>query len=83
LIRENKTHQIYASMQMGQEKFGMQTFNQSLASLYLNGSITYETAINVTSKPEELTDIIQRKEGIKVTRRSFSPTQTRKKERGI
>lgn len=83
LIRENKIHQIYSSMQMGQEKFGMQTFNQSLASLYLDGSITYETAMNITSKPEELTDIIQRKEGLKVTRRSFSPTQTRKKERGI
>ena len=54
LIRENKIHQIYSSMQMGQEKFGMQTFNQSLASLYLDGSITYETAINITSKPEEL-----------------------------
>ena len=83
LIRENKIHQIYSSMQMGQEKFGMQTFNQSLASLYLDGSITYETAINITSKPEELTDIIQRKEGIKVTRRSFSPNQSRKTKRGI
>jgi len=83
LIRENKIHQIYSSMQMGQEKFGMQTFNQSLASLYLDGSITYETAINVTSKPEELTDIIQRKEGIKVTSRSFSPTKSRKTKRGI
>ena len=30
LIREDKIHQIYSSMQSGQDKFGMQTFNQSL-----------------------------------------------------
>ncbi|MGD8539104.1 MAG: type IV pilus twitching motility protein PilT [Candidatus Aminicenantes bacterium] len=78
LIRESKEHQIYAAMQMGQEKFGMQTFNQSLASLYFKGQITLETAMNITSKAEELTDIIQRKEGLKVTSRSFSPEQMRK-----
>lgn len=78
LIRENKIHQIYATMQMGQEKFGMQTFNQSLASLYFKGLITYETAMNITSKQEELTDIIQRKEGVKVTEREFAPSQARR-----
>ena len=78
LIRENKIHQIYSSMQMGQEKFGMQTFNQSLASLYFKKAITLETAMNVSSKPEELTDIIQRREGLKVTSASFTPDQMRK-----
>lgn len=78
LIRESKEHQIYAAMQMGQEKFGMQTFNQSLASLYFKGQITYETAMNITSKAEELTDIIQRKEGLRVTSKSFAPQQMRK-----
>lgn len=78
LIRENKIHQIYATMQMGQEKFGMQTFNQSLANLYIKGLITLETAMGVTSKPEELTDIIQRREGTRVTSMSFTPQQTRK-----
>lgn len=78
LIRENKIHQIYAAMQMGQEKFGMQTFNQSLASLYFKKAITLETAMNVTSKPEELTDIIQRREGLKVTSKTFSPGQMSK-----
>ncbi len=63
LIRENKIHQIYSAMQMGQEKFGMQTMNQSLASLYLRRIITYETAMSVTANPEELIDIIQRHEG--------------------
>ena len=34
LIREDKVHQIYSAMQTGQEKLGMQTMNQSLATLY-------------------------------------------------
>ncbi len=34
LIREDKVHQIYSAMQAGQEKLGMQTMNQSLATLY-------------------------------------------------
>ncbi|MGB8952642.1 MAG: type IV pilus twitching motility protein PilT [Candidatus Aminicenantales bacterium] len=62
LIRENKLHQIYSSMQLGQEKYGMQTFNQSLANLYFNKLITLETAMFVTSFPEELTEIIQKRE---------------------
>src|SRR6266568_4071723 len=33
LIREDKIHQVYSMMQTGQDKYGMQTFNQSLASL--------------------------------------------------
>ena len=65
LIRENKIHQIYSAMQMGQEKFGMLTFNQSLASLYGKGVISLDTAMSVTSFPEELTDILQRREGVK------------------
>ena len=62
LIRENKLHQIYSAMQLGQEKFGMQTFNQSLADLYFRNLISLETAMGVTSFPEELTDIIQRRQ---------------------
>ncbi len=65
LVRENKIHQIYSTMQMGQERYGMMTFNQSLANLFLRNLITMETAMSATSKPEELTDIIQRREGIK------------------
>ncbi len=64
LIRENKLHQIYSNMQLGQEKFGMLTFNQSLADLYFRGLITYETALGTTSFPEELTDIIQRRQAL-------------------
>jgi twitching motility protein PilT len=67
LIRENKIHQIYSAMQMGQEKFGMQTYNQSLANLYFRKLITLDVAMGVTSFPEELTDIIQRREGMKTS----------------
>ena len=67
LIRENKIHQIYSSMQMGQEKFGMQTFNQSLANLYFRKLVSLDMIMTMTSSPEELTDIIQRREGVKIT----------------
>lgn len=78
LIRENKLHQIYSAMQMGQEKFGMQTFNQALVSLYARGMITLDTAMNISYNTEELTDMIQRKEGVKVSASGFSPTSVRK-----
>src|SRR5213082_2935768 len=45
LIREDKIHQIYSSMQSGQEKYGMQTFNQSLANAYFQKQISLETAV--------------------------------------
>ena len=80
LIRENKIHQIYSAMQMGQEKYGMQTFNQSLASLYFRKLITYEMAMSVTSFPEELTDIIQRKEGLRPEKGSGNQGSTSRKQ---
>jgi len=43
LIREDKVHQIYSAMQTGQEKMGMQTMNQSLATLYQKRLVTLET----------------------------------------
>jgi len=60
LIREDKIHQIYSSMQAGQKKFGMQTFNQSLLWLYQQGAITLETAMLRTSNPDELQDMLDR-----------------------
>jgi twitching motility protein PilT len=50
LIRDDKVHQIYSSMQTGQEKLGMQTMNQSLATLYMKRLITLETAMNASSQ---------------------------------
>jgi twitching motility protein PilT len=58
LIREDKIHQIYSSMQVGQAKFGMQTMNQSLASLYQRRYISYEEALSRSSDPEELRNLV-------------------------
>ena len=60
LIREDKIHQIYSSMQSGQDKYGMQTFNQSLMTLYLQKSITLEAALLRSSNPDELQEMINR-----------------------
>jgi twitching motility protein PilT len=60
LIREDKIHQIYSSMQSGQDKYGMQTFNQSLMALYLQKAITIEAALLRSSNTEELQDMINR-----------------------
>jgi twitching motility protein PilT len=45
-------------MQVGQSKFGMQTFNQSLAALVQKGLITLEEAIGRSSDPDELRNIL-------------------------
>jgi len=58
LIREDKLHQIYSQMQIGQGKFGMQTLNQSLASLYLRKQITLEDCLSRSSEVDELKTII-------------------------
>src|SRR5262249_19246569 len=54
LIREDKVHQIYSSMQVGQEKYAMQTLNQSLYSLYQNRLISQEEAMGRSVEPEEM-----------------------------
>ena len=64
LIREDKIHQIYSSMQAGQEKLGTQTFNQSIATLYLTKQITLETAMGASSLKDELEQMIARGAGV-------------------
>jgi len=64
LIREDKIHQIYSAMQSGQEKLGMQTFNQALATLFLSRQITMDAALSASSHKEELTDMINRGVGV-------------------
>ena len=58
LIREDKIHQIYSQMQVGQDKFGMQTMNQSLASLYARRLISLEDALGRSSDQDELRNLI-------------------------
>jgi twitching motility protein PilT len=64
LIRDDKIHQIYGAMQTGQEKLGMQTANQSLASLYMKRQITLDTAMGASSNKDELQDMINRGVGV-------------------
>ena len=44
LIRDNKVHQIYSSMQAG-GRHGMQTMDQSLADLVRRGYISYDKGL--------------------------------------
>jgi len=60
LIREDKIHQVYSAMQSGQDKFGMQTFNQALATAYLQKQVSLETALQRSSNPDELQEMINR-----------------------
>ena len=74
LIREDKVHQIYSMMQTGQAKYGMQTFNQSLATLYFRKMITLQTALSRSSNPDELQEMIARGAGTIAPQNT--PTQT-------
>jgi twitching motility protein PilT len=72
LIREDKIHQIYSAMQSGQEKFGMQTFNQALATAYFQKQITLEMALMRSSSQDELQEMIARGAGL-MNRGSLAP----------
>jgi twitching motility protein PilT len=54
LIREDKVHQIYSQIQIGQAKSGMQTMNQSLLVLYQRRIISFDDAMTRSSDPDEL-----------------------------
>lgn len=58
LIREDKVHQIYSSMQVGQSKYGMQTMNQSLLDLHLKGTIPIEEVLGRTTNPDEMKQML-------------------------
>jgi twitching motility protein PilT len=64
LIRDDKVHQIYSTMQAGQERLGMQTMNQSLATLVMNRDVTRDAAIAASSLKDELEQMITRGTGV-------------------
>jgi twitching motility protein PilT len=64
LIRDDKVHQIYSTMQAGQEKLGMQTINQHLVTLYQKRLISIETAMSASSQKDELQQMIARGAGV-------------------
>jgi twitching motility protein PilT len=57
LIRDDKIHQIYSSMQSG-KKFGMQTLNDSLYALYMSREVTAEECLRVSSDQNEFLRMI-------------------------
>jgi twitching motility protein PilT len=59
LVRQGKVEQIYSVMQTNTAR-GMQTMEQSLQELVSRRIVTYETALSVTSKPEQLTGLLER-----------------------
>jgi twitching motility protein PilT len=54
LIREDKIHQIYSQIQVGQAKSGMQTMNQSLLNLYQRRVISFDDAMARSPDIDEL-----------------------------
>lgn len=57
LIREGKTAQIYGAIQTG-GRLGMQTLERALANLYQGNTISFESAMAKTSRPEELQRLV-------------------------
>ncbi len=58
LIREDKLHQIYSQMQIGQSKHGMVTMNQTLCDLFVRRVITLDDAMSRSSDMDELKTLI-------------------------
>lgn len=59
LIREDKLHQIYSQMQIGQREHGMQTMNQSLAQLVRRGLVSQEDARRSSARPDEFDQLLK------------------------
>jgi twitching motility protein PilT len=59
VIRQAKIEQVYSYMQTGTKR-GMQTMEQSLADLIMRNVVTYEEALNRSSRKEELIGVLER-----------------------
>ena len=63
LVREDKLHQIYSQMQVGQQGTGMCTLNQSLADLVQRHLISSEEAFAHANEPDELRMLLEGRSG--------------------
>ncbi|HEB12426.1 MAG TPA: type IV pilus twitching motility protein PilT [Actinobacteria bacterium] len=59
MIREAKTHQIRNAMQTGQ-KYGMQTMDHALATLYRQGKISFDVALSQAADAQEVKQLLGR-----------------------
>ena len=75
LIREDKIHQIYSQMQIGQDKFGMQTFNQSLFLLAHSRQISQEDAMSRSHDLEELKQMFANPQAVLSRKSAMSPSR--------
>ena len=57
LIRDDKVHQIYSSMQAG-KKYGMQTMNDALYGLYRAREVNEDECLRVSGDPNEFLRLI-------------------------
>ncbi|MBI3569072.1 MAG: type IV pilus twitching motility protein PilT [Gemmatimonadetes bacterium] len=57
LIRDDKIHQIYSSMQSG-KKHGMQTLNDALYALYVSRDVAEDECLRVSGDPNEFLRMI-------------------------
>jgi len=62
LSRDDKIHQIYSALQTG-KKLGMQTMNDSLHQLYMQGDVAIGECLRVSSDPAELRRMLGELEG--------------------
>jgi twitching motility protein PilT len=62
LIRDDKIHQIYSALQTG-KKLGMQTMNDALYALYMQGDVTIAECLRVSSDASELRRLLGEPEG--------------------
>ncbi len=69
LIRDDKVHQIYSQMQIGQDKYGMMTMNQCLADLQMRHLITLDDAMSRSQDQDELRNLISNPQANTVGRR--------------
>ena len=60
LIRENKLHQVYSQMQIGQDIHGMVTMNQNLYFQAQQNVISHQEALAHSPDPEELQRLFDR-----------------------
>ena len=59
MIRQRKLEQVYSVMQTGTTR-GMQTMEQALCDLVQRGTITHAVALEASSYPEQLVDLLER-----------------------
>jgi len=58
LLRDEKTHQVYSQMQVGQAGSGMQTMSRALVALVERGVVARDEAIARATEPDEVRQML-------------------------